>query len=247
MNRLNNRRSKWAFGGLLLSLLAVMGIFLHSATPGISYAAQSSQGASLSISKSGPATVQAGGTITYELTIRNNGSNTVANVGAYDVLPDNVTFVSASHNGVFDQQSGEALWDQLGDLAPGGSITLQLVVQAPSATSRAPRAPNAPTIVGGQVAQAGAWPWQVALIDPNQVGSGPNFLNAQFCGGSLIDREWVVTAAHCLETEEGGVTAASDVNIVAGVHDLSSPESPYYQQIAVAQVIMHEQYRVCPT
>jgi len=38
----------------------------------------------------------------------------------------------------------------------------------------------------------GAWPWQVRLFDGPQDPMG-------FCGGSLIDERWVLTAAHCVE------------------------------------------------
>ncbi|KAM6409176.1 chymotrypsin-like protease CTRL-1 [Rhynochetos jubatus] len=43
-------------------------------------------------------------------------------------------------------------------------------------------------IVNGQDAVPGSWPWQVSL----QTRSG-----SHFCGGSLINENWVVTAAHC--------------------------------------------------
>ncbi|XP_034039967.1 LOW QUALITY PROTEIN: vitamin K-dependent protein C [Thalassophryne amazonica] len=48
-----------------------------------------------------------------------------------------------------------------------------------------------PWMVGGEVGKKGETPWQVLL------------LNAQgrfHCGGVLIDENWVLTAAHCLDT-----------------------------------------------
>ena len=47
-------------------------------------------------------------------------------------------------------------------------------------------------IVGGTDAQPGSWPWQV-LLDTKA------FPGPVWCGGSILNRYWIVTAAHCFD------------------------------------------------
>ncbi|KFM80200.1 Plasminogen, partial [Stegodyphus mimosarum] len=47
-------------------------------------------------------------------------------------------------------------------------------------------------IVGGEPVIPNSWPWQVSLQDAY---SEPN---GHFCGGALINAQWVVTATHCV-------------------------------------------------
>ncbi|XP_022090153.1 trypsin alpha-3-like [Acanthaster planci] len=59
-------------------------------------------------------------------------------------------------------------------------------------------------IVGGYESKANSRPYQVALYD----SSSGNF---QFCGGTLVNSRWVVTAAHCVK--------GSSVYVGLGYHD----------------------------
>lgn len=87
-----------------------------------------------------------------------------------------------------------------------------------------------PRIVGGEEAAPGAWPWQVK-IDAN------GFL----CGGSLIDTDWVLTAAHCVVDDVGTVFEPDTIEVLAGAHDISISE-PSQQSRGVSQIIPHEAY-----
>uniref|UniRef100_A0A182J2I0 Uncharacterized protein n=1 Tax=Anopheles atroparvus TaxID=41427 RepID=A0A182J2I0_ANOAO len=78
-------------------------------------------------------------------------------------------------------------------------------------------------IVGGGVATAGQFPYQVGLL------SG-NFL---YGGGSLIDSRWVLTAAHCV-TNGVTVTAASAITVLAGtISNSAVPTSDTIRPIAL--------------
>lgn len=109
-------------------------------------------------------------------------------------------------------------------------ISLSQASLAVSAAQQ-PAEPQSPTIVGGEEATPGAWPWQVALI----LAGGDLYLH-QYCGGSLIDEEWVLTAAHCTAD-----FIPSEIEVVVGVHNLNDPP-PGYQRLPVSQIINHPNY-----
>eukprot|EP00111_Clytia_hemisphaerica_P021963 TCONS_00064566-protein len=53
-------------------------------------------------------------------------------------------------------------------------------------------------IIGGQDADVGEYPWQVWYANVEFTPTGENFT---ICGGNLIHKKWVLTAAHCIKDE----------------------------------------------
>src|ERR671912_913295 len=64
-----------------------------------------------------------------------------------------------------------------------------------AADEQTPYASVSPLIVGGTAAPNGKYPFMAALLDKRRPGDAFDQL---FCGGTLIDKDSVLTAAHCL-------------------------------------------------
>ncbi len=83
-------------------------------------------------------------------------------------------------------------------------------------------------IVGGKPVSKDEIPFQVSFQRRGR----------HFCGGSIVDRYWIVTAAHCCV---GNVNAVGQLTVVAGEHDRHISEGTE-QIIPVEKVVVHEDY-----
>jgi secreted trypsin-like serine protease len=89
--------------------------------------------------------------------------------------------------------------------------------------------PPATAVVGGRLAERA--PWVVALFDAHG-----NF----FCGGALVERQKVVTAAHCtIERTALGQRERKSITVVADRHDLYATGG---RQVRVREINRHPDF-----
>ncbi|CAL4119647.1 unnamed protein product, partial [Meganyctiphanes norvegica] len=83
-------------------------------------------------------------------------------------------------------------------------------------------------IVNGQETEVLEYPWQAGIVS---YGSGRTW-----CGGSLLNSKWVLTAAHCTEN-----TYPSQIQVLLGEHTIYTTDGTE-QRFDVSQVINHPNY-----
>ncbi|XP_072325394.1 complement factor B-like isoform X1 [Scyliorhinus torazame] len=80
-------------------------------------------------------------------------------------------------------------------------------------------------IFGGIKSKEYEWPWQVVI----------DMQNRDFCGGSIISRHWILSAAHCFNDTIGEIT-----NFTVSAGSIRRREG--LQRLAVEEVIIHEDF-----
>jgi secreted trypsin-like serine protease len=104
-----------------------------------------------------------------------------------------------------------------------------------------PPTPPSPRIIGGDLASAGEYPWQAALVDAGT----DNPRAGQYCGATLIHPYWVLTAAHCMfDINNDDLSAPEEIDVVVGVNQLSAaPRNGLQgQRLKVDRIIVHPNF-----
>ncbi len=91
-----------------------------------------------------------------------------------------------------------------------------------------------PSVVGGQETDIQSFPWIVSIVS----SQAPNAYTGHRCGGTVIDRDWILTSAHCIFNGET-LASPSELQVLVGQADLSGNSG---QIVAITDILPHPQF-----
>ena len=151
-------------------------------------------------------------------------------------IPAVVVFLDENEDGLRDStevtavtnDDGEYIFEGL-DANRSYAVTQELTIGWTNTAPGRPAdssEPEVAAIIGGEEAEPGEFPFQVALVTTSS--------RFQFCGGTFIDGDWVMTAAHCVDD----VTDPDVMKVLAGAHNKLTDG----ELIDVERVYIHPSY-----
>ncbi|CAM5393611.1 hypothetical protein SALBM135S_08101 [Streptomyces alboniger] len=93
-------------------------------------------------------------------------------------------------------------------------------------------------VIGGSPVQVSDHPWVVAIASRDRFGGTRS---GQFCGGAVVNRTTVLTAAHCVSADVLGapLSEVKDLKVIAGRNDLRTSEG---NEVTVSSVRTNPEY-----
>ncbi|OQR72005.1 chymotrypsin elastase family member 3B-like [Tropilaelaps mercedesae] len=83
-------------------------------------------------------------------------------------------------------------------------------------------------VLRGDDAAPFEFPWQISIQNPDYLQYSGKWVPN--CGGSIIDKNWILTAAHCVETQPGD---DPKIRVVIGAHDITR----YGELVSVQELV----------
>lgn len=89
-------------------------------------------------------------------------------------------------------------------------------------------------VIGGTQVKPGQWPFLAALVLKDS--------NKFFCGGNIITKRHVLTAAHCVHEKYGRHLEASDISVMVGRHSLKATNESESEVKDVLELFVHPEW-----
>jgi len=97
--------------------------------------------------------------------------------------------------------------------------------------------PESARIINGEMAKQGAWPWQVSIKLTNpRIGS-----IGHWCGAVLLDQDWILTAAHCVQNKLINALGGGIWTVVLGEYDRDHVNGEEVEMV-VDTIVVHPNF-----